>query len=160
MRLVLVRHGDAAPGSDDDTRPLTRKGRAEIQLLTMFLHTSGISVQEVFHSGKVRAKETAEILAASVGNLQRAEEMAGLHPDDDVPATEARVAAFEDDTMLVGHLFHIQQLAASLLTGDPRSELLPFGTGTAVGLQRQAGGPWMVEFVVRPELLGKTELLV
>lgn len=160
MRLVLVRHGEADPGPDDDSRPLTRKGRAEVHLLAMFLHTSGVSVQEVFHSGKLRARETAAILAASVGNLQRAEEMAGLAPDDDVADTLRKVERLSDDTLIVGHLFHIQRLAATLLVGDERSEMLPFGTGTAVGLERMGSGPWMVEFVVRPELLGRTELLI
>ena len=71
LRLHLVRHahaGDPAEWEGDDAlRPLTRKGRRQSEQLGTFLGERGIRPDVIVSSPKVRALQTAEIVAAALG---------------------------------------------------------------------------------------------
>ncbi|MBI2469300.1 MAG: histidine phosphatase family protein [Candidatus Rokubacteria bacterium] len=63
----LVRHGSArpaAPGAADAERPLDDRGREEVTRVARHAAALGLRVAEIRHSGFVRARESAEILAA------------------------------------------------------------------------------------------------
>ena len=62
MYLLLVRHGEANPDSSDDQRELSPKGVAEVTQLAQTLKEAKISLELIYHSNKLRAKQTAEIL--------------------------------------------------------------------------------------------------
>jgi len=66
MRLFLLQHGDALAESIDPQRPLSARGRDDVQRVAEFLARAGTSVQRVCESGKVRARQTAEIAAAQL----------------------------------------------------------------------------------------------
>ncbi len=76
MRLILVRHADAAPaapGQDDAARPLTPLGHEQAAALRDALRQVGVVPDAVLTSPAVRAAETAaplaELLAAGRGVL-------------------------------------------------------------------------------------------
>ena len=65
MRVFLVRHADAAPGTPDDTRPLTPDGRSAARALGDLLRDR--NVDAVVSSPLLRARETADAVARASG---------------------------------------------------------------------------------------------
>jgi phosphohistidine phosphatase len=59
MRLVIVRHAEAAPGSPDELRPLTTAGREQARRLGEELREHGLAPDAVVSSPLLRARETA-----------------------------------------------------------------------------------------------------
>jgi phosphohistidine phosphatase len=62
MRLVVVRHAEAAPGDPDELRPLTAEGREQARALAKELRNRGIEADAVLTSPLLRARETAVAL--------------------------------------------------------------------------------------------------
>ncbi|MGH7265980.1 MAG: phosphohistidine phosphatase SixA [Candidatus Rokuibacteriota bacterium] len=150
MEVYLARHGEAVAGGVDAARPLSARGREEIQRVGRLAARLGFRVGEIRHSGLLRARETAEILAAHLQPAGGVRETTGLRPDDDPWIAAAESEAPEGPLMLVGHLPHLGRLAAALVTGDPERAVVRFRTGTIATLTR-AGGGWLVAAVTGPE---------
>ena len=152
MTCYLVRHGTAAAGSDDRTRPLTPEGRAEIEATARALVARGAEVTEIRHSGLVRARETAEILGGILMPARGVRATTGLAPEDDPDVAAAELGLVASPLMLVGHLPHLARLTAALV-GGATLERIHFNPGTAVGLRRGPGG-WELDLVVPPHAGG------
>ena len=148
MTCYLVRHGTAAAGSDDRTRPLTPEGRAEVEATARALVARGAEVAEIRHSGLVRARETAEILGRVLMPARGIRATTGLAPEDDPDVAAAELGLVAAPLMLVGHLPHLARLTAALVGG---AKLVHFAPGTAVGLRRGLGS-WELELVVPPRV--------
>jgi phosphohistidine phosphatase len=146
VKCYLVRHGTAAAGPDDRARPLTPAGRTEATATARALAAHGVEVSEIRHSGLVRARETAEILAGNLAPPRGVRATTGLAPDDDPDVAAAELALAAAPLMLVGHLPHLARLATALV-GNASLEGVVFGPGTAVGLRRDPDG-WALELVV------------
>ena len=117
MELYLVRHGQAAAKVDEPGRPLTEPGAEVVEQVAVFAARAGIRVDEVRHSEKLRAKQTAEILAQSLQPPRGVNAVVGLNPEDDVHAMAETLEREDGCLMLVGHLPHLATLAA-LKVGD------------------------------------------
>ena len=79
--LVLVRHGQAKSTEEDPTRQLNLIGRQQAESMSNWFARLGPKVDEVWHSGKPRARQTAEILARGLGLAPaRVRKVAGLSP--------------------------------------------------------------------------------
>jgi phosphohistidine phosphatase len=70
MELYLLRHADAGDPQKwmepDAVRPLSRKGRKQAERLGAFLASVGFRPDVIVTSPKVRARETAEIVAEAL----------------------------------------------------------------------------------------------
>jgi phosphohistidine phosphatase len=143
-----VRHGTAAPGSDDRARPLTPEGRREVEATADALAAGGVEVAEIRHSGLVRARETAEILGARLGPPRGVHATTGLLPEDDPAVAAAELDLGREPLMVVGHLPHLARLAAALL-GAALAGPIQLSPATAVALHRGSDG-WTLESVVAP----------
>lgn len=153
MKVYLVRHGSATSSSDDTRRPLSEPGRCEAEKLAGFLAKAGVTVQETWHSSKVRARETAEILVARGGLEGLLKERSGLFPEDPVGPVADELSAVEGDVCVVGHLPFMGHLAAELTSsGSARTEFI-FSTCTMLCLERDKRGAWAVRWLVSPDLL-------
>lgn len=150
MILYLVQHGTAKAEAEDPARPLAPAGREEVKRLAAVLTGIGTAVTEIRHSGKRRAQETAEILAAAVCPAGRVVAASGLAPNDPVESLAAEIGVCDRDIMLVGHLPHLARLAAVLLAGRAESPMVRFVPGTLVRLERGAG--WSLAWCLPPEL--------
>lgn len=126
MRLVLVRHAEAAPGSPDELRTLTDEGRAQARALGERLRREGIHPDVVLSSPLVRALETADAL--DLGKPEADERLApGLTAD----VVRAVVAERGGTVVVVGHQPDCGGIAAAL-TGAPEP---PFPAGGLVVLE-------------------------
>jgi phosphohistidine phosphatase len=97
--LWLLRHGDAAEGSPDAERPLTKKGERQSKLAGRALKRLGVKLDACLTSPKVRAAETARLACEEVGGEARQEPKLAGGPFD----AEALAAGLGDNVLLVGH---------------------------------------------------------
>lgn len=151
MKLYLVQHGDALPEHIDPERHLSDVGRDDVACLAEFLARRHVSVDRIGHSGKTRARETAEILATEIAPEVVPEQLPGLNPNDPVEAVAAQAAEWTADTMLVGHLPFMARLAAVLLTGRSEPPVCAFQPGSVACLAREETH-WTLVWMLRPEL--------
>jgi len=151
MQLVLVQHGEAVSKEQDPNRPLTDAGRRDVDALATFLGRAEAVPATVWHSGKPRARQTAETL--SVGNA--AEARGGLGPQDDVDALAGELAERWSDLMIVGHQPFLGRLASRLLTGTSDGLAVAFEPGSALALARGEAG-WALAWMVRPGLISRS----
>ena len=155
MRLYLVQHGLAKSKSEDPERPLTDQGIAETMKMAEFSSNSGVvHPTNIYHSGKTRAKQTAEILAEQL-KLELPEKVlpsTGLAPLDEPAIWADKLEKMADDIMLVGHLPHLAKLSARLLVKDENKAIVKFRNSGIVCLDRDDEGVWSLSWVVVPEL--------
>lgn len=151
MRVYLVQHGLAEDEAVDPARPLSGQGREDVARVAGFLSLfEKPRPVKILHSGKLRAKQTAEMFAEGWGGIaiEQADE---LSPNDDPSLWEAKLASMSEDLMLVGHLPHMQRLAALLVVGDPDRQAVRFRNGGVLCLERDEGG-WSILWQINPTL--------
>ncbi len=153
MRLYLVRHGDALTGDLDSERHLSELGHRQVAALAEFLSGLGLRVSRVVHSGKPRARQTAEALAAAVAPGAAPQALDGLAPNDPVEEFADVVAGWDQDSLIAGHLPHLAKLATLLLAGRSRPGGLDFEPAAAACLERDEAGGWTLVWFVGPSLL-------
>jgi phosphohistidine phosphatase len=155
MNLYLVQHGESKPEEEDPERRLTDKGIGEAQKVAKFLSSLKLKVNVVWHSGKPRARQTAELLAEAIGASDRTKQHEGLAPKDKVLPTKKALEQTSGDLMIVGHLPFLGKLASLLVTGNEENEIVQFQFGSVVCLE-QRDGKWKVAWMIRPALLDRT----
>jgi phosphohistidine phosphatase len=153
MRLYLVQHGEAYPKDVDPQRQLTEKGRSDVAKVAQFLRPLKLSVAAIWHSGKLRARQTADILADSVTIQKGVVERQDLAPKDPVMPVRREIEQRGQDLMIVGHLPFLGKLAASLVTASDGVEVVSFRYGAVVCLEQSAEGKWTVGWMIAPDLL-------
>ena len=130
--LYLVRHAIAAVRGeewpDDDKRPLTARGVARFKEEVEGLRKLDVTVDEVFTSPLVRAKQTAELLAAGLPGKPSVKVLDALAPGHAPASVLAQLAraARRRRMALVGNEPGLGELAAHLI-GAGRA--LPFKKG-------------------------------
>jgi phosphohistidine phosphatase len=145
MAMYFVQHGLALAKEADPKRALSAEGRKEIECISAHLSRVGLAVKRVFHSGKTRAWETAQIFAEQIGD-GRTGEISGMGPKDDV---REFAAALEDDAMYVGHLPHMERLVSYLVTGREDPAVVKFSNGGVVCVEKDGAG-FHIEWYLRP----------
>ncbi len=153
MKLYLVQHAQAAAKDVDPQRPLTERGRRDIQKVAAFIKPLDITMDYLWHSGKKRAAQTAEALSEVVKTDKPPAARDGLGPLDDVTPLADELASTAQHIMIVGHLPFLANLASLLLTGSQSAEPVAFKQGGIVCLGRTDENRWHVEWMVTPELL-------
>ena len=149
MQLHLVQHGQAKTEDEDPQRPLTDQGADDVARVARHaVEQLGVRATRVVHSGKTRARQTAEIW----GSLLHAdvEQADALAPNDDPTTWIERLDAESEDLMLVGHLPYLGRLASLLLTGDADRTVIGFRQGGLVGMERTDTG-WVVSVMLPPD---------
>ena len=148
MKLYLVQHGLALDKSIDADRPLSEKGRQEVLAMALWLQKTGINVEQIYHSGKTRAQQTAEIYASKL-SASNTQVLKGIKPNDDVSAIASSINKLDTDTMIVGHLPFMQRMVSSLLTGTEEMNC-HYQPGSVVCLNKEDS--WSLEWMLRPDL--------
>jgi len=153
MKLYLVQHGDAVAKEVDPDRPLSDQGRRDVACMAAFLGIAGVRVPRVLHSGKTRARQTAQLFSAAVGTGASAEEIAGIAPLDSAGDFARPLNEWTEDTMVVGHLPFMAKLVSHLIVDDEDRSVVGFQPGTVTCVERTEAGPWSLRWMLRPELL-------
>ncbi len=150
MKLYLVQHAEAKEKEEDPDRPLSEKGLDDIEKMANFLKGK-IKVARILHSGKLRAKQTAERLNESIQSSEGIKEVDDLAPLDDPKIWEKKLRDEEKNVMIVGHLPYLGKLAGLLLVNDQNRIIINFKMGGIVCLEKNAD--WSVDWMLTPQIL-------
>jgi phosphohistidine phosphatase len=153
MKLYLVQHGEACTREEDPERPLTEQGKADINRLAVFLRKGNIRVSRVIHSGKLRAAQTVARLQKSLAPSVAVEISSVINPNDDVTRFAELSFIWSEDTLVVGHLPFLAKLVSQLTLRDSSTLFSNFVPGTAICLERTPSNQWLLNWMVRPEML-------
>jgi phosphohistidine phosphatase len=125
MNLYFMRHGVAVAADDpavsqDSERSLTNKGVKRMRRAARGLQHLKIPFEAVLMSPVLRARQTAEIVAASLGIEAQLEETSGLAPESTVEHLLFSLTRYQDreHLLLVGHEPLLSRTMASLLCGS------------------------------------------
>ena len=133
-----MRHGEALSGTPDGRRPLSQRGRDEVIALAQLASARGVAVAWIYHSGILRAQQTAELVAAVLAPAEGVRELGGLCPDDDPFIVKARLDIAAQPVMLVSHLPYLGRLAGLLTTGDAQRAVIEFAPATLACVARHS----------------------
>ena len=151
--LYLVQHGEAVSKEIDPDRPLSNEGKDAVMRLATFLSNQGISVDRVLHSGKTRARETAEIFAKSIAESGLTEAISSINPNDPVEKFVTDIEGLTAPTMIVGHLPFMAKLVSQLILHSDDVALVEYQPGSVVCLNKAEHNNWIINWMIRPELI-------
>ncbi len=153
MFLYLVQHGEARKEEEDPARGLTDKGLQDVRKVAAIVQKTGLRVNQIFHSGKTRALQTAQIFADFLKPEEGIAQTDKLAPMDEPAVWGERLSAAKEDIMLVGHLPHLAGLAGLLLCRGGENIPVDFKMGGIVCLKRFDDGRWALEWMIVPEMI-------
>ena len=117
MQVYLVHHGDAVEPSVDPRRPLSASGRIASELIAAEAAARGVRPAVVWHSGKLRARQTAEIFWRACNPLAEFSATRDLQPSDRPSWMHDRLRGEPRDVLIAGHFPHLPMLLEEL-AGD------------------------------------------
>ena len=136
--IHLVHHGEAVPPNIDAQRPLTDAGRAAVEQLAREAAGRGVAPVEIWHSGKLRARQTGEAFRLACNPIAAFTMVRGLQPADPSEIHADRLTGETREVLLVGHMPHIGRLLRRLL--GRVGEDVEFPPHGVVALEPEAGG--------------------
>ena len=152
MPVYLVQHAMSLSKDKDPEKGISPEGRATAETIAGVAKGYHVQVSQIFHSGKKRARETAEIFAAALDPRLGVMEMSGLSPLDDVAGIAAGLKP-ESNVMLVGHLPFMERLAGYLVAGDAECPVFKFQNAGIVCLDHHPDkGSWVVMWSLSPRI--------
>ncbi len=149
MKLYLVQHGKALPKDENPQRPLSREGMDDIEKLALLCASNRLTTKVIWHSTKLRAKQTAQIIAQQIG--AKTQERAGLEPLDPVRPIFDEITNSGEDIFIVGHLPFLERLTSILITGNEDTVPVKFQQGGMVCLEKNETGKWSILWTAFPE---------
>ncbi len=154
MKLYLVQHAKSTSKEEDLTRPLSDIGRENIKKIARHVgdHLQ-IQVDQIVHSGKLRAKQTAEVLARHLNPSRGVVADENLEPLADPKVWKERLVESNRNIMLVGHLPHLSKLTSLLLVSDEDKKVLAFRMAGVACLERDQQGTWSIQWILTPETM-------
>ena len=154
MKLYLVQHGEAMNKDINAERPLTEKGHSDIKKISDLFTQADITLTQIIHSGKLRAKQTAEYFVKNISGSSLTKVNNNINPNDDLQPLMQQLKSWDKDTLMVGHLPYLAKVVSQLTTDNETSLSVSFKPGTVVCLQRDDKMHWQINWMIRPELLG------
>jgi phosphohistidine phosphatase len=152
MHLYLVQHAEAKKEEEDPLRTLTDEGIQDIKKVASYVVKLNLKVTNIYHSGKTRALQTAQILHESLNTSAGISQTDGLSPMDKPGVWAERLGSVKDNIMIVGHLPHLSKLASLLLAGDEGKDIVNVQMASIVCLKRFDDGHWAVDWMLTPEI--------
>ena len=130
--VYLVHHADAVSPDVDAQRPLSERGRTHVERLAADAARRGVKPEAVWHSGKLRARQTAEALWRACNPLAEFSATRGLQPNDAPEFVRDQLTGETRDVMLVGHMPNLERVHNLLVQRDDRE---PFPLHGLVALE-------------------------
>ena len=152
MSVFLVQHGLSLPKEQDPERGLSEPGIADVERIAQVAKGYNIPVASIYHSGKKRARQTAEIFASALSPEGAVVEMAGLKPMDEVQSF-SKTLSFQDNHMFVGHLPFMERMTSYLITGSIEKPAFKFQNSGIVCLDKYPTTPfWVIKWTLMPNI--------
>jgi phosphohistidine phosphatase len=152
MALYLVQHGKSLPKNVDIQEGLSEEGMADVKRIAGVAAQYGIKVSKILHSGKTRARQTAQIFASSLNVRNEIEETEGMKPLDDVMGFADKFNV-SDNIMLVGHLPFLEKLTSYFVIGSGEKSIFKFQNGGIVCLDKEPDSQfWIIKWALMPNI--------
>lgn len=149
MVLYLCQHGDALARDVDPDRRLSERGTTDVCNMANALSGS-ITTAAILHSGKLRARQTAELLHERLAPDATIRAADGLGPNDPEEVFVTELGSLDENLLVVGHMPFVSRLASRLIGAE--RDVLAFQPGTVAALSRGADGGWMLSWMMTPDL--------
>jgi len=147
MTVVLVHHADAVGPDVDPQRPLSTLGRTQAESLAERAKAAGVVPAAIWHSGKLRARQTAEAFYRLCNPFAEFKMVRGLRPDDPPEFVRDSLSAETRDLLLVGHMPNIR-LILRMLVKDAED----FPLHGLVAVETSSGGAaWTETWRAQPQ---------
>ena len=114
MMVYLVHHAHAVDAAIDSRRPLSTAGLAQVAWLAEQARVRGVRPASIWHSGKLRSRQTAEAFLRACNASAAFRAARGLLPGDPTVWMENALALEDDDVLVVGHMPHLPSLARAM----------------------------------------------
>jgi phosphohistidine phosphatase len=138
MALYVVQHGKSLPKTEDPDKGLSEAGKRETDRIAEVAGGYGVTVSEIVHSGKKRARQTAERMGTALCPDRKIQTRGGMNPLDDVVAF-AEGLPLDRNIMLVGHLPFLEKLIGLLVCNDETRTVFKLQNSGIVCLDKVAG---------------------
>jgi len=148
-RLYFAQHGLALNESENPDRPLSEAGVKQTIAVASHLHATNVPVTQIFHSGKLRALQTAEIFATTL-KLSATSKLEHMSPNDDIHLIEQKLNI--NNALYIGHLPHLEKLVSCLVTGNEETNIINFQNSAVVCLEK-ISNHFYVQWYVTPALV-------
>jgi len=131
MNLFILRHGiaverDPLSFPDDSRRPLTLKGEDRVRLVCDAMQALELGFDQILASPFLRSRQTAEILATSIGLRRALAFRDELTPGGDMKALVRFINRLEptpENLLLVGHEPDLSRLLSLLISGTDSARI-------------------------------------
>lgn len=152
MKIYIIRHGDAKSESEDIKRPLNEKGIQDIRKIGNFMKKLCIKIDKIYHSSKLRAKQTAEILSEYIEIKQGLIEITGLEPNADINILFDKFLEETEDFSIVGHLPYLSHFVSKLITGDENKSIIELKPASILCIEKTLQNNFIINFFISPEI--------
>jgi phosphohistidine phosphatase len=143
--VYLVHHGDAVGPDVDPRRPLSPVGLASVDRLAALAARRGVHPDVVWHSGKLRAKQTAEAFWRACNALAEFSASRDLQPGDPPSWMRDRLRGESRDILIAGHFPHLPGLLATLVQSPDEGAGFPLHGVVALRTEDE-GATWIEEW--------------
>ncbi|NVK42542.1 MAG: phosphohistidine phosphatase SixA [Oceanospirillaceae bacterium] len=159
MDIYLMQHGLALDKEADPERHLSDAGLNAVRRVANRAAELGLELGTIYHSGKARSQQSAEMLAEALNRRELVDFLAGLNPKDPVVPyldwLQQRSAEGVAALTLVGHLPSLARLTALLVTGSEGQSIVAFENA---GLVKLIPDPdrehrYLVSWILSPSLV-------
>jgi phosphohistidine phosphatase len=147
QHLYLIHHADALGPEVDPQRPLSSRGLEEANWMAAHAKARGCVPDVIWHSGKLRARQTGEVVLRACNLFASFKMIRGLSPGDPPEIVRDAIAGETRAIALVGHMPNIAALRA-LLTGD--EEMFPLHGAVALASEDD-GVTWKEIWRLKPK---------
>lgn len=150
MNLYLVRHGESVSPNQNPEQPLSQEGVQQTKHVANLLKSKAVEIDELIHSVKLRAKQTAQILAETVAPELTLIQREGLKPMDLIEPILEEIHLFDRNVMIVGHLPFMENLLKALL----KQEKSPVEfCGSCVVCLTKEKRSWQIAWTATPQMV-------
>ncbi len=151
MYLYILQHGDAVSKDVDPGRPLSEQGERNIRILALHMKNMDVHLGKIFHSGKLRAEQSAGLIAEALSAGVKPVQADGLNPNDDPTVIVGNIEQLEENILIASHMPFVSRLCSTLLTGRADAEFASM-PGTLFCLER-VDDTWRLAYMLRPDFL-------
>ena len=143
--IYLVHHADALDSDLDPQRPLSAAGRDHALALAREAAGRGARPTAIWHSGKLRARQTADAFRAECNPSAEFIAIRGLQPTDPPDWIRDRLLGETREILLVGHFPSLPRVLHLLVTGRTDGDAHPFPLHGLVQLEA-TGDRWLIRW--------------
>jgi len=151
LYLYVLQHGEALSKEIQPERPLSEQGIRDIRILARHMQNMGVQLGNVFHSGKLRAQQSAGLITETVSPEIHPLQAEGLNPNDDPTVILEDIERMDANILIVSHMPFVSRLCSTLLTGTTDAEFASI-PGTLFCLEK-ADNRWRLAYMLRPDFL-------